>query len=112
MGPEGTGPGIEQAPQQQPQEPPKPKPPTPKERLEAERDALAMEVSEKAQRIEDLEREARFWKDQTSDVDAVRWQTLNNQREEIRVLKVSLAEAQMKCNDLQRAHRGALARIR
>ena len=87
---------------QEPDAPPAAKPPTPKERLEAERDALAMEVHEKAQRIEDLERAVRETRAQQSDYPHEREAVANEREAVISALRSSVDEWQTKCQDERR----------
>ena len=83
-------------------EPNLPKGPTPKERLEAQVDALQMEVQEKAQRIEALERDNRELKAQFSEYPHEREAVANEREAMISALRGSVNEWQTKHNDERR----------
>ena len=87
---------------QQPGAPPKPKGPTLTERLEAQVDALQMEVHEKAQRIEGLERELREARAQQSEYPHEREAVANEREAMISALHGSVNEWQTKHNDERR----------
>ena len=92
---------AEQA-RQQSGAPPKPKGPTLTERLEAQVDALQMEVHEKAQRIEGLERERREAMAQQSEYPHEREAVANEREAMISALRGSVNEWQTKHNDERR----------
>ena len=79
------------------------KPPTRTVRLEAERDALAMEVQAKAQRIAELEDEVRFLRGESSDLDHDREATFTRQQAEISALRASWSTAEQKANEERRS---------
>ena len=89
-----------------------PREPTRTERLEAERDAKAMESEERARRIDELEAEVRFLRGEGSDFDHEREATFNRQQAEISALRAELATERQTHNELKQAHRGAIRRIR
>ena len=80
----------------------KPKGPTLTERLEAQVDALQMEVHEKAQRIEGLERELREARAQQSEYPHEREAVANEREAMISALRGSVNEWQTKHNDERR----------
>ena len=80
----------------------KPKGPTLTERLEAQVDALQMEVHEKAQRIEGLERERREAMAQQSEYPHEREAVANEREAMISALRGSVNEWQTKHNDERR----------
>ena len=88
--------------------------PTKTERLEVEAELreLRAEVEEKAQQIDDLQAEIRFLRGESSDFDHKREETFNGQRAQITALRSQVAEWQMKYNDLQVRHKGALRRLK
>ena len=92
---------AEQA-RQQSGAPPKPKGPTLTERLEAQVDALQMEVHEKAQRIEGLDRELREARAQQSEYPHEREAVANEREAMISALRGSVNEWQTKHNDERR----------
>ncbi len=93
-------------------EPDKPKGPTPVQRLEAERDALRMEVQEKSLRIEELEERVRFLEGELSEYPHEREATFNRQEAIISAQRAELATERSDHNELKRAHRGAIRIIR
>ena len=106
VGPEGDGPGVVTTPNTDDgppaEKPPKPKGPTLTERLEAQVDALQMEVHEKAERIEGLERELREAKGQQSEYPHEREAVANEREAMISALRGSVNEWQTKHNDERR----------
>ena len=80
----------------------KPKGPTLTERLEAQVDALQMEVHEKAQRIEGLDRELREARAQQSEYPHEREAVANEREAMISALRGSVNEWQTKHNDERR----------
>ena len=96
VGPEGDGPGIE---------PPTEKPPPPKERLEAQVDALAMEVQEKAQHIDDLEDQVRFHQGNMSEHEHERYKAFTAMQSENRTLRSQVNEWMTKHNEELRSRR-------
>ena len=96
VGPEGDGPGIE---------PPTEKLPTPKERLDAQVDALAMEVQEKAQRIDDLEDQVRFHQGNRSENSHERHKAFTALQAENRTLRSQVNEWMTKHNEELRSRR-------
>ena len=106
VGPEGTGPGVVTTPNTDDgppaEKPPKPKGPTLTERLEAQVDALQMEVHEKAQRIEGLDRELREARAQQSEYPHEREAVANEREAMISALRGSVNEWQTKHNDERR----------
>ena len=89
-----------------------PKGPTPMQRLEAERDALAMEVEGKGRRIEELEETVRFLRGETSAHDHEREAVFNRQQVVISALRASVATCAQQYTELKRTHASALRRIR
>ncbi len=106
VGPEGDGPGVVTTPNTDDgppaEKPPKPKGSTLTERLEAQVDALQMEVHEKAERIEGLEREVREAKGQQSEYPHEREAVANEREAIISALRGSVNEWQTKHNDERR----------
>ena len=106
VGPEGDGPGVVTTPNTDDgppaEKPPKPKGSTLTERLEAQVDALQMEVHEKAERIEGLERELREAKGQQSEYPHEREAVANEREAMISALRGSVNEWQTKHNDERR----------
>ena len=92
---------AEQA-RQQPDDPPKPREPTRAQKLEAQIDALTLEVQEKARRIEELEREIRETKAQQSEYPHEREAVSNEREVMISALRGSVNEWQTKHNDERR----------
>ena len=86
--------------------------PTRTEKLEAERDALRLEVQEKASRIEELEEQVRFLRGEMSEYPHEREAVFNRQQAIITSLRAELVTEQGHHNDLKRAHRGAVRRLR
>ena len=82
------------------------------QRLEAERDALRMEVQDKSLRIEELEERVRFLEGELSEFPHEREATFNRQQSIISAQRAELATERSNHNDLKRAHQGALRRIR
>ena len=72
------------------------KPPTRTERLQATISDLRIELREKVERIEDLEREIAFVKGESSRVSPTREKQFNDYRAHIRTLRASVAELQSK----------------
>ena len=83
-------------------EPDEPKPPTRTERLEAQADALKMEVQEKAFRIQDLEEQLEFFQGEGSSRTNEREVMFNRQQAVISALRSQLGESQAKHNDERR----------
>ncbi len=106
VGPEGDGPGVVTTPNTDDgppaEKPPKPKGSTLTERLEAQVDALQMEVHEKAERIEGLERELREAKGQQSEYPHEREAVANEREAMISALRGSANQWQTKHNDERR----------
>ncbi len=106
VGPEGDGPGVVTTPNTDDgppaEKPPKPKGSTLTERLEAQVDALQMEVHEKAERIEGLEREVREAKGQQSEYPHEREAVANEREAMISALRGSANQWQTKHNDERR----------
>ena len=86
--------------------------PTRTEKLEAERNALRLEVQEKASRIEELEEQVRFLRGEMSEYPHEREATFNRQQAIITSLRAELVTEQGHHNDLKQAHRGAVRRLR
>ena len=93
-------------------EPEKPKGPTRTEELEAQVDALKMEVDEKAARIEELEEQVRFLKGELSEYPHEREAMFNRQQAIINAQRAELATERSLHNELKRTHQGALRRIK
>ena len=68
-------------------DPGKPKPPTRTERLEAERDALSLEVGALKQEKADLQMRVDWFEAQTSDYEVDQYKRVNDQQAEIRTLQ-------------------------
>ena len=101
VGPEGDGPGIEPPTEK----PPKPKGPTLTERLEAQVDALAMEMQEKAQHIDDLEDQVRFHQGNMSEHEHERHKAFTAMQSENRTLRSQVNEWMTKHNEELRSRR-------
>ena len=86
--------------------------PTRTEKLEAERNALRLEVQEKASRNEELEEQVRFLRGEMSEYPHEREATFNRQQAIITSLRAELVTEQGHHNDLKQAHRGAVRRLR
>ena len=86
-------------------EPNLPKGPTPKERLEAQVDALQMEVQEKAQRIDDLEDQVRFHQGNRSENSHERHKAFTALQAENRTLRSQVNEWMTKHNEELRSRR-------
>ena len=86
--------------------------PTRTEKLESERDALRLEVQEKASRIEELEEQVRFLRGEMSEYPHEREAVFNRQQAIITSIRAELVTEQGHHNDLKRAHRGAVRRLR
>ncbi len=79
-----------------------PEPLTPEREMELTIDSLRNTIQGQAQEIIDLKETVLFLRDQGNDETAMRERVLNNQRQEIRVLKAQVAEWQMKYDDARR----------
>ena len=90
VGPEGDGQGIE---------PPTEKPPSPKQRLEAQVDALGMEVQEKAEENERLERALREARAQMSEYPHEREKAATEREAIISTLRSQLNEYMVQANE-------------
>ena len=90
VGPEGDGQGIE---------PPTEKPPSPKQRLEAERDAARMDVQEKAEENERLERALREARAQMSEYPHEREKAATEREAIISTLRSQLNEYMVRANE-------------
>ena len=86
-------------------EPNLPKGPTPKERLEAQVDALDMEVQEKAQHIDDLEDQVRFHQGNMSENSHERHKAFTALQAENRTLRSQVNEWMTKHNEELRSRR-------
>ena len=86
-------------------EPNLPKGPTPKERLEAQVDALSMEAQEKAQHIDDLEDQVRFHQGNMSEHEHERHKAFTAMQSENRTLRSQVNEWMTKHNEELRSRR-------
>ena len=98
VGPEGTGPGVVATPNTD-DGPPAEKPPPPKERLEAERDAARMDVQEKAEENERLERALREARAQMSEYPHEREKAATEREAIISTLRSQLNEYMVRANE-------------
>ena len=109
VGPEGTGPGVVTTPNTDDgppaEKPPKAKGPTLTERLEAQVDALQMEVQEKAQHIDDLEDQVRFHQGNMSENSHERHKAFTALQAENRTLRSQVNEWMTKHNEELRSRR-------
>ena len=87
-------------------EPDKPKPPTKAERLEAERDALALDVQEKAGRIDEMEDELQFHRGNMNEQEHERHKAFTAVRAELSTALSQNNEWMTKANDEVQARKG------
>ncbi len=92
-----------QAAEQARGEPDTPKQPSRMQRLEAELDAVRLELSAKVQRVEDLEEELRFVCGEGAEYDHEREATFHRQQATIGALRASLATTEQKYSDERRS---------
>ena len=86
-------------------EPDAPKPPTKAERLEAERDALALDVQDKATRIDEIEDEFQFHRGNMSEQETERHKAYSALQAENQTLRSQLNECMVNRNEELRSRR-------
>ena len=97
---------IQTAAQQAKDEPEAPKPPTKAKRLEAERDALALDVQEKAGRIDEMEDELQFHRGNMKEHEHERHKAFTDVQARLTTALSQINEWMTKANDEVQARKG------